>query len=54
MQQIDLTFSSSIDDNVNFKQYVDFLESIKIRKPYYEKDKNLVLRDLGGVGKKGI
>ena len=54
LQQMDLTFSLLIEDNVYFKQYVDFLESIKIRKPYYLKDTNLVLRDLSGVEKKKL
>ena len=54
LQQMDLTFSTLIEDNVNFKKYVDFLENIKIRKPYYLKDRNLVLRDLSGDEKKKL
>jgi len=42
------TFSDNIELNVNFKKLADFLLSIKIRKPYYIKDKTLTLRDLNG------
>jgi hypothetical protein len=51
---MDLTFSTLIEDNVNFKNYVDFLENIKIRKHYYLKDRNLVLRDLSGDEKRNF
>lgn len=48
LQQMETTFSESIELNVNFKKLVDFLFSINIRKPYYLKDKTLTIRDLSG------
>ncbi len=48
LQSMENTFSDNIELNVNFKKLADFLLSIKIRKPYYIKDKTLTLRDLNG------
>ena len=49
LQQMETTFSECIEQNVNFKRLANFLLSIKIRKPYYLKDKTLTIRDLSGV-----
>ncbi len=49
LQHMETTFSENIDLNVHFKGLVEFLLSIKIRKPYYLKDKSLTIRDLSGV-----
>jgi len=46
---METTFSECIEQNVNFKRLANFLLSIKIRKPYYLKDKTLTIRDLSGV-----
>ena len=52
---MDLTFLNKIEANIHFKKYVDFLLSIKIRKPYYlSKENKLELRDLRGVKLKKI
>jgi hypothetical protein len=65
LQHMETTFSENIDLNVHFlilvlkilismsrnptKGLVEFLLSIKIRKPYYLKEKSLTIRDLSGV-----
>jgi len=54
IEELDKTFSNTIEGNANFEFYVNFLELIK--KPYY-KDKTtsqFVLRDLNGVEKKRL
>ncbi len=56
IEELNNTFSNTIEGNANFELYVNFLELINIKKPYY-KDKTtsqLVLRDLNGVEKKRL
>jgi len=54
LQQMETTYSESIELNVNFKKLVDFLLSIKIRRPFYLKDKTLTIRDLSGLEYKRV
>ncbi len=42
-------FRNVLSKMFNFKRLANFLLSIKIRKPYYLKDKTLTIRDLSGV-----
>jgi len=54
LQQMETTYSESLELNLNFKKLVDFLLSIKIRRPFYLKDKTLTIRDLSGLEYKRV
>ena len=52
LEQMDCTFSTNLEHhNLNFKKFVDFLESIGIRKPFRKEKNDFILRDLNGVEK---
>ncbi len=54
IQSMDSTFSNNLFENLNFKKYTDFLESIGIKKPSRIENKQHVLRDLNGKEKRKL
>jgi len=56
IEQLDLSFSVLIANNVNFKKYVNVLESLSIRNCYRLADnkKSFALRSLSGVEKRKV
>ena len=55
LNNLDLTYSSDLSDRPNLKQYVDFLDQINIKKPYYIGIKqNIFLRNLNGTEKEKL
>ena len=56
IEQLDNTFSENLERNENFESYVDYLEGINIKRPFYvdKSTSQLVLRDLNGGEKKRL
>ena len=54
--QMDETFNENIERNPNFESYVNYLETINIKRPYYTNKitSQLTMRDLNGVEKKRL
>jgi len=56
IEQLDETFDEHLESNEHFGNYVSYLESINIKKPFYvnKSSSQLVLRDLNGREKKRL
>jgi len=48
LQSMGASFSNNMVNNSNFKKYIDFLESIGIKKPSRIENNKLALRNLSG------
>jgi len=56
IEQLDETFNEHLEGNENFEKYVNYLEGINIKRPFYvsKSTNQLVLRDLNGTEKKRL
>ena len=53
-EQLDEEYSTDLMKNPFFKKYVDFLTSLNIKKTYYKKNTEFVLRNLNGAEKRKL